>query len=137
MGSQGELFSQFMSPRRPPVTDEEWKDLAIQCGHTFSPHAPIDDQSLFAGRADIMLRLIDTVYQNGRHAILYGERGVGKTSLTNIVSKQIFSKSKMVKIIRRNCTHQHDFRLMWVHALDDFNINGKESDQFLGHNPNP
>ena len=84
-----------------------------------------------------MYRLIDTVFQSGRHAILFGERGVGKTSLANVMRDQIFNRSKMVKVIKRSCTRTHDFRLMWVHALDGYTIEEKNSEEFLGPNPNP
>lgn len=120
-----------------PKTEEDWRQLEWQAINMFSPHAPIDDQALFAGRTDILFRLIDTVFQRGRHAILYGERGVGKSSLANIVKDQIFSRSHVVKVVKRNCTTAHTFRLMWVHALDDYTIDGKTSEDYLGPAPNP
>jgi Cdc6-like AAA superfamily ATPase len=134
---QPSLFESLTAGRPVPKTDQDWLHLEIQVDSTFSPHAPIDDQSLFAGRYEIVSRLIDTVFQAGRHAIVYGERGVGKTSLANILRDKIFHKSNMVKVIKRSCTKTHDFRLMWVHALDDYSIDGKSSEQFLGKNPNP
>jgi Cdc6-like AAA superfamily ATPase len=136
VSDQPNLFGE-MTAQPVPKTDDEWVRLEFQADSTFSPHAPIDDESLFAGRTDIIVRLIDTVFQAGRHAILYGERGVGKTSLANIVKEKVFNRSRMVKVIKRSCTKAHDFRLMWVHALDDFTIDGKSSEQFLGKNPNP
>jgi Cdc6-like AAA superfamily ATPase len=136
MAEQPNLFGDFPDSLTPK-TDQDWTKLEFQVDSTFSPHAPIDDESLFAGRTDIVFRLIDTVFQAGRHAILYGERGVGKTSLANIVRDKVFHRSKMVKVIKRSCTKAHDFRLMWVHALDDFMIEGKNSEKFLGKIPNP
>jgi ABC-type molybdenum transport system ATPase subunit/photorepair protein PhrA len=40
---------------------------------------------LFAGRLNQMMRITDTIAETGRHAVVYGERGVGKTSLMQIV----------------------------------------------------
>ena len=130
-----DLFGDF----RPssPRTDEDWFQLDCQISEVFSPHAPIDDQTLFAGRNDILRRVVDTVFQKGRHAIIYGERGVGKTSLANIIKDQVFHKARSIRVIKRSCTQAHDFRLLWVHALDDFTIDGKSSEQFLSEKPNP
>jgi Cdc6-like AAA superfamily ATPase len=123
--------------RPTPQSEQEWEQLLFQVDDTFSPHAPIDDHSLLAGRGEVLIKLIDTIFQNGRHAILFGERGVGKTSLANTVRDRLFHKSPMVRVIKRSCTYKHNFRLMWVHALDDFTINEMTSTQFVGDNPNP
>ncbi len=49
----------------------------------FSPGAPITRKTLFAGRSDQISRGISAVFQRGVHAIIFGERGAGKTSLAN------------------------------------------------------
>jgi Cdc6-like AAA superfamily ATPase len=137
MADEPDLFGSLVNSKPVPTSPNEWLHLEFQITSVFSPHSPIDDQQLFAGRNDLLTRIIDTVFQRGRHAILYGERGVGKTSLANILKDQVFQQSKVVKTIKRNCTRNHDFRLMWVHALDDYQIEGKSSEEFLTKNPNP
>jgi Cdc6-like AAA superfamily ATPase len=54
-------------------------------GEAFSPSAPIDRQALFAGRVAQLRDAITAISQRGQHAIIYGERGVGKTSLANVL----------------------------------------------------
>jgi ABC-type branched-subunit amino acid transport system ATPase component len=49
----------------------------------FTPGSPIDSRDLFAGRTKQVEKVISTIFQKGSHAILFGERGVGKTSLAN------------------------------------------------------
>lgn len=120
-----------------PRTPAEWRSLEYSITDIFSPHAPIDDTTLFAGRHGLMHRVIDTVFQKGRHATLYGERGVGKTSLANIIKDQVFSNAATVKVIKRSCTQTHDFRLIWQHAFDDFEIAGQSSKDFIGPDVNP
>lgn len=44
---------------------------------------------LLAGRRDIVQRLQDIVIERGRNAIIYGERGVGKTSLATVFHKPL------------------------------------------------
>jgi Cdc6-like AAA superfamily ATPase len=71
----------------PPEID--WGARAIAAGRVFTPAAPIDDASLFAGRTPQVRKVVDAVNQRGQHAIIYGERGVGKTSLANVIPKNV------------------------------------------------
>ena len=60
--------------------------LQARIHEAFSPSAPIDKQrSLFAGRTRQIDRLLGAIFQRGQHAIIFGERGVGKTSLANLL----------------------------------------------------
>jgi Cdc6-like AAA superfamily ATPase len=102
-----------------PKTDQDWRHLDYRAADIFSPHAPIDEEQLFAGRSDLIDGLIETVFQRGQHAILYGERGVGKTSLANILKEKVFAKAQRYRFIKRNCTATHDFKTIWKQLLDD------------------
>ena len=55
---------------------------------SFNPSAPIDRRNVFAGRSDQLAALYTVIRQRGQHAVIYGERGVGKTSLASIVADQ-------------------------------------------------
>ena len=46
--------------------------------------APVDEEQLFAGRSPDVTKMLRTVMERSRHVVLFGERGVGKTSLSNI-----------------------------------------------------
>ena len=67
------------------LQDQPVDPRAIQLGQVFTPSAPIRDATLFSGRGDILIRIADAVNQIGMHCILFGERGVGKTSMANFV----------------------------------------------------
>lgn len=69
-----------MTANNPPVTP-----LFLKLGNVFTPASPIQDADLFSGRQDLLVRIADAVSQRGMHCILFGERGVGKTSLANIL----------------------------------------------------
>jgi len=73
------------------MTDNAWERIAIDAGQVFTPAAPIDAESLFAGRNTQIRQVVDAVIQKGQHAIIFGERGVGKTSLANIISTKLTS----------------------------------------------
>lgn len=58
----------------------------VHVGEVFRPSAPVDDLELFAGREKQRSDAIGAVTQIGRHVALYGERGVGKTSLARVLA---------------------------------------------------
>ena len=66
--------------------DHDFDALIFQTGAVFTPGAPINEKELFSGRRDQVLKIVDAVSQRGCHAILYGERGTGKTSLSNMIT---------------------------------------------------
>jgi Cdc6-like AAA superfamily ATPase len=134
MSDQPSLFDNFKKEPQQPHSNSEWMDLDIAITEAFSPHSPIDAEELFAGRIDILNDIIDAVFQKGCHAIIYGERGVGKTSFANILRDKVFATAKYLKIIKRNCTTNHDYKLIWRHVLDDFQIDGANSSQYVDDN---
>lgn len=83
-------------------------------GQIFSPGAPIDQYKLFAGRASQVKDVLNAVNQRGRHAILYGERGVGKTSLANVLADILqHGGYKGLKSGTVNCDGTDDFSSLW------------------------
>jgi DNA polymerase III delta prime subunit len=51
----------------------------------FTPHKPVNEVDLLFGRDDEVRSLIEHMNTPGQHCLLYGERGVGKSSLANVV----------------------------------------------------
>lgn len=54
-------------------------------GETFTPTRPVQMREIFAGRSEQLFECLQVTNQLGLHAILYGDRGVGKTSIANMV----------------------------------------------------
>lgn len=54
--------------------------------NVFTPHQPISEVDLLFGRKPEVQKLVETLNTPGQHVLLYGERGVGKSSLANVVS---------------------------------------------------
>jgi Cdc6-like AAA superfamily ATPase len=63
--------------------------LAARASKVFQPRTPITTKDLFAGRWGELTKVSDAVNQPGLHVVIYGERGVGKTSLANVVRPTI------------------------------------------------
>lgn len=79
----------------------------------FSPTAPIKKQDFFSGRINQLEKVCDAVNENGQHAIVYGERGVGKTSLANIISESLTN----LYPIKITCNKNDTFISLWLQAF--------------------
>jgi Cdc6-like AAA superfamily ATPase len=59
----------------------------IRLRNAFTPAQPITEQRMFAGRREILTTLIRSIEDERLHVILYGERGIGKTSLLHVLAQ--------------------------------------------------
>lgn len=84
------------------------KTLLLQSA--FTPAAPIDKKNFFAGRLKEINLVIDAINEKGRHAVIYGERGVGKTSLANIIEEGLPQELNIVKI---SCDSVDNYNSIW------------------------
>jgi Cdc6-like AAA superfamily ATPase len=82
--------------------------------NAFTPSAPIDELDLFAGRNPQAQEVIGAVIQKGQHAAMYGERGVGKTSLANVLA-DIFNNPSLPSFasVKVNCQTGDTFSSLW------------------------
>jgi Cdc6-like AAA superfamily ATPase len=100
------------------LTAKEWEDLGYEVSKVFTPASPISENDLFAGRLKEINNVIDAINQPGQHAIIYGERGVGKTSLANVLSSKMVSRSNIPALSPRiNCTVNDTFSVLWRNVL--------------------
>lgn len=88
----------------------------ILAGQIFTPGSPVNTKDLFAGRLDQLNRILRAVSQKGYHAVLFGERGVGKTSLANMLMPVVQSNFLVGKV---NCDASDDFSTLWRKVLRD------------------
>lgn len=102
-----------MAPRRK-LTDEDWSALRFEVGDLFTPSTPVSTADLFAGRRPQIIKLIETVSERGRHAVIYGEPGVGKTSIAQILQLLIPTRTSVVRYIRRPVFPNDNFSSIWL-----------------------
>lgn len=86
----------------------------------FSPSAPIASKALFAGRHEQMSELINIAYQRGQHAVIYGERGVGKTSLARVMKEVFETPNSWTSYY--TCSSGDTFASIWRGILSDFSM---------------
>ena len=94
----------------------------FRLGEVFTPAAPIDQLSLFAGRTQQRNAVLDAILQRGRHAVLFGERGVGKTSLASVLREYIEAAGQSVIAPRVNCDDGDDYPAIWTKVLGDLQV---------------
>jgi len=104
------------------LTREEQNRLGIEVGRAFSPAAPIDEKALFAGRTEQLRDVIDAINQRGQHAIIFGERGVGKTSLANVLSDFLEAAGEQILAPHVNCDGTDDFSTLWRKIFSEIEI---------------
>jgi Cdc6-like AAA superfamily ATPase len=97
----------------------------------FSPSAPVSSLDLFSGRTSELERAEDAVLQRGRHVAIYGERGVGKTSLANVLPARLQYLAEInYQVVRHNCSSASTFNSMWEGVFRELSFK-RNSDGFI------
>lgn len=102
----------------------------VRAYQLFTPGAPIQNKSFFAGRIDQIGRVVSSIPSPGIHPIIFGLRGVGKTSLANVIG-DLLPTYLAIKI---TCDAADTFYSIWDKVLRQASISFKE--QAFGFNQN-
>lgn len=62
------------------------RDFQARLRMAFGASQPVSDARYFAGRQETLARIISALEGEGAHAVIYGERGIGKTSLMHVLA---------------------------------------------------
>lgn len=83
--------------------------------NVFTPHRPIDLPEFLAGRVEVLYRAQDAVNTSGLHVILYGDRGIGKTSVARVLARLVQDPSRPDgrRALLVSCTTSDDFASIW------------------------
>ena len=92
---------------------KEFEQIALEAGRVFTPATPVNEKELFAGRMEQIRRTVDAINTRGQHVVIFGERGVGKTSLGNVLSSKLTAPGSVVLAQRINCDTTDDFASLW------------------------
>ncbi|MEV8518678.1 ATP-binding protein [Dyella marensis] len=97
----------------------------MRLNQAFTPGAPVNNADLFAGRLTQMHRIFTATGQRGFHVVLFGERGVGKTSLANVASRTFQQHGQIVA--RVTCDAGDTFTSVWRKALREITFNSQRT----------
>ena len=102
-------------------------------GQLFTPATPINEKDLFAGRGKQIEAVLDTISQRGLHAIVFGERGVGKTSLANVLAGFFHGPhSKRIVAPRVTCHSADTFPALWQRVFKEIGADAPGQPMGLG-----
>jgi Cdc6-like AAA superfamily ATPase len=106
----------------------------LKIGQAFRPGAPIDNKALFAGRYKQIRSIIDAINQVGQHAVIFGERGVGKTSLSKVIVEFITGSGvDVISPENVNCDGTDVFTSIWMKVFRELtellNTQNRETDR--------
>lgn len=107
-----------------PKSADDWEALSFEISQLFDG-APIDEADLFAGRLTEIRRILEAVLSKSTHVVLYGERGVGKTSLSNIFWKRFGTTLQSFLVARVQANPKDTFHTLWYRALDELKASAK------------
>lgn len=111
-------------PIKTRMTDADASSVSMKAAQVFSPRTPVHTRALFAGRRWQVNSVLDAVSQLGLHMVIYGERGVGKSSLANIIKPLLEAAVPNIPflVMRINANNQDSFASLWARAFDEVRI---------------
>lgn len=97
-------------------------NLLYESGRVFTPSAPVATKDLFSGRFDQIRTTLNSINQAGQHVVIYGERGVGKTSLANVVQAFMPENTMNIVTVKVNCDAGTTFTGLFRSVLADITL---------------
>lgn len=98
--------------------EREKKILKVGIREVFTPHQPINSVDLFFGRKAEVRSLLEQMNTPGQHSLLYGDRGVGKTSLANVAAI-VLKELVEGRLYQKRCDSSDTFSSVLAAPLKD------------------
>ncbi len=97
------------------LPEVDYEGISLRLSSVFQPAAPINSEKLFRGRISQIRAVVDAINQPGRHAILFGGRGVGKTSLGKTLRAKL-TTAEPVPVLSPliTCDSSDDYSTVWT-----------------------
>lgn len=115
------LIERPLRPRAPDDTDEprfrtsatdrsdeeETTGRRLRIREAFIPSQPVSTLNMFAGRRELLRQLIHATEDQRAHIVLYGKRGIGKTSLLRVFTE--IAENAGYLVVHENCGAATEF----------------------------
>jgi len=102
----------FNSTKVKLMESDQKKTQLAKLNKAFTPSAPVTAVDFFIRRLGEIDAITETMAEPGQHAVLYGERGVGKTSLANFINTA-FSQINNLVIVKISCNQSDNTGEIW------------------------
>lgn len=95
-----------------------------QATAVFTPGSPINSLELFSGRFEQVSDILNAYNTRGQHVAMYGERGVGKTSIANILADALAARpgASRPASARCGCASQDSYQTVWMSLFKKLSI---------------
>jgi hypothetical protein len=83
----------------------------------FTPHAPVKIQELLFGRSEAVKKIINQIHTPGAYPVLFGDRGVGKTSIASIINSLIRFGASFNFVEMKRCSSKETLSTIFFEPL--------------------
>lgn len=66
---------------------DRFTSMRMKLRAAFTPSQPVVDRRMFAGRSGVLANMIGAIEDQKLHLVVYGQRGIGKTSLMHMLTE--------------------------------------------------
>ncbi len=111
---RGQVLPKFSASAADDVEAGEESDLArrkLALRDALGASQPVIHRDSFAGRHEALSHLITSIEQNRVHVVIYGERGIGKTSLSHVFAET--AREARYLVLYGSCGSDADFSSMF------------------------
>lgn len=81
--------------------------IRMRLRDVFTPAQPVTDRRLFAGRLQVLATLIEIIEERLAHVVVFGERGIGKTSTLHVLAE--LAEASRYRVVRATCGADTEF----------------------------
>lgn len=105
-----------------PASEGDWTAKAFEASQLFTPSSPLAEKDLFAGRGTQIAQMLEATSERGKHVILFGERGVGKTSLARLFENFFPATIRHIHVVREQVDPTDNFSSIWRKVFRDIHV---------------
>lgn len=116
-GIQLPRFQGTASDKARTGIDSKIEQIRFRLRNAFTPSRPVLDPGMFAGRRSLLTHVIRSIEDQQLHVVLFGARGIGKTSTLHILCQ--IAKDARYVVRYTSCGEQVHFDDMFRAVLDD------------------
>ena len=95
---------------------DRFSGIRIRLRNAYTPGQPVTDRRMFAGRTKVLTGLIRSIEDQRLHTVLYGERGIGKTSLLHVLAQAARDARYLVVYVSCGAASEFDETIRTVAA---------------------
>lgn len=104
---EGPRFQTSASDRLGGRSSDSIAAMRLKLRNAFTPSTPVSDRRRFAGRNAVLNSIIGALEEQRLHVIVYGDRGIGKTSLLHVLGQA--AREARYLVIYLSCSEVSEF----------------------------